>query len=173
MLSAIALDSETVAQVEPAAPAPPLAPAAPAPALTPATPAPAPPASPGETLDQAEQAVRELVAQGMTGAAALAAHPLPPGTPTATALDFLASLPQTTYAIDSTQGTVTGPPLAQPPAAAPDGADAGVEETTLKAYKPPGIVAKWRDLIDVFKVTAPSQQAQVQAIFDNPKEFWK
>jgi hypothetical protein len=56
--------------------------------------------------------VRTLVAQGKTGAQALAQHPLPPGTSTADALAFLATLPQTTYQIGNVNsGVVTGPPV--------------------------------------------------------------
>lgn len=127
----------------------------------------------GETLQQAEAAVLAAVARGETGAQALAEHPLPTGTSTAEALAFLAELPQTTYAIDSTQGTVTGPPLNPPPPTPDSGPQNSVEETTLQAYKPPGIVLQWRNLLDVFKVTAPKKRDAVTAMFDNPKEFWK
>lgn len=51
------------------------------------------------------------VAAGALGADALARHPLPPGTSTAEALRFLASIPQTTYVFGEPGGTVTGPPI--------------------------------------------------------------
>lgn len=78
-------------------PAPPSGAPSPAPTLQPAPSAPPAPSSPvnrnGETLEQAEAAAREMIRGGATAAEALAAHPLPPGTSTQQALDFLSSLP--------------------------------------------------------------------------------
>lgn len=120
--------------------APDSAPAPPPPSWNPAppppqAPAPQPPppayAPQAETLAQAEAAVLALVAQGMTGADALARHPLPAGTSTAVALAFLAQLPQTTYNIDTSYGPgiVTGPPIATL-----TGEDPGDEITDPTAY---------------------------------------
>jgi murein DD-endopeptidase MepM/ murein hydrolase activator NlpD len=106
-------------------PPPPPPPATPPPAPPAPAPSPAPAPAPtsglnvnGETLAQAEAAVLAEVAAGALGADALARHPLPPGTSTAEALRFLASIPQTTYVLGTPGGTVTGPPIGgdgQPP----------------------------------------------------------
>lgn len=173
MLSAIALaDGGTVT---PPPPPPPPTPTVPNP--TPTGTAAAPSAggvnAAGETLQQAEQAVLGLVASGLTGAAALALHPLPPGTSTADALAFLAELPQTTYSGTGTDGTVTGQPLDPGPLQTVEDAQSAVEETPLQLYKPSGLTVQWRALIDVFKVTAPVNRSTISGMFDSPKEFWK
>lgn len=155
----------------------PLPPAPPPPAPV-ATPAPAPvtvaaQAAPrnanGETLAQAEAAVLAEVTAGTLGADALARHPLPPGTSTDEALRFLASLPQTTYGLGEPGGTVTGPPIDQtnpapePPVSEPvDGTTRSLES----AYKPAGVVAQWREFVDVFKLTGPKRRSAVQAKLD-------
>jgi hypothetical protein len=138
----------------------------------------------GETLAQAKAAVLAAVAAGATPGAALAAHPLPPGSVTPTeALDFLASLPQSVTPIgDVGASVVTGPPIDTlpgydpvthtviPPAAnapaAPSvdvGGTDGGDRSLESAYRPPGVVAQWRSIVDVFKVSVPSQHAKVKA----------
>lgn len=135
---------------------PPPAPVPVTPPVAAPKPAPVPPVAPvgvnsnGETLEQAEAAIRALVAQGMTGADALARHPLPPGTPVAVALNFLASLPQTVYSIDSSvPGVVVGPPIDTQPGFIPyddgdfpddEGTEAGDDE-----------YAEWDDLVDLLE----------------------
>jgi hypothetical protein len=173
VLSAIALADGGTVTVAPAPPPPPPTPTNPTPTGTAAAPGGGGVNALGETLQQAEQAVLGLVASGLTGAAALALHPLPPGTSTADALAFLAELPQTTYTGTGTDGIVTGQPLDPGPLQAVEDAQAAVEETSLQAYKPAGIVAQWRNLIDVFKVAAPSRQNTISGMFDSPKEFFK
>lgn len=100
---------------DPVPPAPPVTPPPAPPTGSPPPPAPVQTAGAvnalGETLAQAEAAVLALVAGGMLGADALALHPLPPGTSAATALNFLASLPQTVYDFGQPGGTVVGPPI--------------------------------------------------------------
>lgn len=131
----------------PAVPPPPVA------APTPPAPPP-PPAEPrnasGETLTQAEAAVLAEVAGGSDGASALARHPLPAGTSTAVALNFLASLPQTTYALDgSAAPVVTGPPVDTLPgfipfadAAFPDDEGDEADDTEY---------AEWDDYVDLLE----------------------
>lgn len=115
--------------IRPTPPPPPAPPSPPPPRGPAAAPPPPPPSitdprnANGETLAQAEAAVLDEVAHGALGADALARHPLPPGTSTAEALRFLASLPQTTYVAGEPGGTVTGPPIGgdgQPAGGLPD-----------------------------------------------------
>lgn len=135
---------------------PPAPPVATSPPVNRPGPVPVPPVAPaatnsnGETLEQAEQAVLALVAQGMTGADALAKHPLPPGTSVAVALNFLASLPQTVYSIDSSvPGVVVGPPIDTLPGFEPfsddNFPDDEGDEATDDEY------AEWDDYVDVLE----------------------
>lgn len=185
-----------IVRILPPAPPPPvLQPAPPSPSPSPPPvaarpPAPAPAAlvnANGETLAQAKAAVLAEVAAGATPSAALADHPLPPGSVTANeALDFLASLPQSTSSLGLGGGSVvTGPPidtlpgydpithsvdptLAQPPGGS--GGDVGGtgdgERSLESAYRPPGVVAQWRSIVDVFKLKVPHSHAQVKAAND-------
>lgn len=159
-----------------------LPPAPPPPAIPPAPPPPAPvPASQsvngnGETLAQAEAAVLAEVAAGALGADALARHPLPPGTSSAEALRFLASLPQTTYVLGQPGGTVTGPPIdtLNPPAdPSVDLSGGGGERDVESAYKPPGVAAQWRNFVDVWKDGIPAQHAKVKHLGDSLLEVFK
>ena len=170
-------------------PAPPPPPSAPAPPPAPLPTQLAPPAQPvnanGETLAQAEAAVLAEVANGALGADALARHPLPPGTSTSEALRFLASLPQTTYTLGAPGGTVTGPPIDTLPPPTPTGTPAGGgdgdavtgtgggERSLESAYRPPGVVAAWRDLVDLFKLTVPKRHSQVKSVSDSLVEVFK
>lgn len=128
------------------------------PATTPPPPAPVQTSEPrnanGETLAQAEAAVLALVAGGMLGADALALHPLPPGTSAATALNFLASLPQTTYQFGQPGGTVTGPPIDTLPGFVPYEEDPDAGDTGDEADD--ALYAEWDDLIDMLEAAAGS-----------------
>lgn len=192
MLSARDAGDGGVTLLPPAPPPPVLAPAAPPPAPAPAPIAAAPPApapsalvnAHGETLAQAKAAVLAEVAAGASPAQALADHPLPPGSVTASeALDFLASLPQSTTPIgDVGAAVVTGPPLASLPgydpvthsidptlAEPPEGASVDVggtgggERSLESAYRPPGVVAGWRSIVDVFRLKVPKTHAAIDS----------
>lgn len=163
--------------------------APPPPALPPAPPPPAPVAggaafnatalpvnAHGETLAQAEAAVLAEVAAGALGADALARHPLPPGTSTAEALRFLASLPQTTYVAGQPGGTVTGPPidtLNPPEDPSVDVGGGGGDRELESAYKPPGVAAQWRNFVDVWKDDVPAQHAKVKNLGASLLEVFK
>lgn len=130
----------------------------------------------GETLAQAEAAVLAEVKAGALGADALARHPLPPGTSSAEALRFLASLPQTTYTTGQPGGTVTGPPIdtTNPPAdPSVDLSGGGGDRELESAYKPPGVAAQWRNLVDVWKDGIPAQHAKVKHLGDSLLEVFK
>lgn len=76
---------------------------------------------------------------------------------------------QTAVQVTQEVAAVTG---AYPTGGDDGGNGGGVEEATLQAYKPSGVVAQWRDLIDVFKISAPSVQNQVRGLFSNPRSFF-
>lgn len=162
-----------------AAPPPPPVVSAPPAAIVsvPSQPAAQPRNANGETLAEAEAAVLAEVANGALGADALARHPLPPGTSTAEALRFLASIPQTTYQFGEPGGVVTGPPIGtvNPPAdpSVDLGGGGGDDRSLESAYKPAGLKAVWRDLIDVFKVDLPKKRGAVTSVFDTPKELFR
>lgn len=187
-------DAGNVVRLLPPKPPPPvLQPAPPAQAPAP-RPVAAPPAAPapaalvnanGETLAQAKAAVLAEVARGVSPGQALADHPLPPGSVTANeALDFLASLPQSVTPIGDVGGSVvTGPPIASlpgydpithsvdPTVAQPPGGtsvdvgDTGGGDRSLEsAYRPPGVVAQWRNLVDVFKTDVPKAHSKIDSM---------
>lgn len=136
-------------------PPPQPAPQPPPPAPSPPPPAPQPsPSEPrnanGETLAQAEAAVLAEVAAGSDGASALSRHPLPPGTSTAVALNFLASLPQTTYALDGTVApVVTGPPIDTLPGFVPYADDAYPDDEGDEADD--NEYDEWDDYVDLLE----------------------
>lgn len=154
-------------------PAPLPSPPQPVPLPPAAAPAPSPVSSEprnanGETLAQAEAAVLAEVAAGALGADALARHPLPPGTSQAEALRFLASLPQTTYVLGQPGGTVTGPPIGTggdnpPEDPSIDLSGGGGDRELESVYRPAGVVATWRELVNVFRTDVPRAHSKVNS----------
>jgi hypothetical protein len=189
------IDDGGVITQAPPAPLPPAVPTAPiGPTLSSSSSAAPAVNANGETLAQAKAAVLAEVAQGVLGAVALSHHPFPPGSVTANeALDFLASLPQTVYSISGAEsGVVVGPPIDTLPGydptthtVNPDAGNApedpsvdvgGTDDGTRSlesAYRPAGVGAQWRSMIDVWKLTVPKTHGKVKSVSDSLLEVFK
>ena len=151
MLQAINLEAGTSTTVAPAAPPPAAAPAPPGPALTPA---PTPSYQPSGT-GSASAALQGYTTSGPATAGEVGSLNVPASEGTA----------------GSGGGSGTGSGTS---AESPDESlVASTFQAEAKGKKPPGIVAQWRNLIDVFKTTGPNQRAQVSAVGDSLKGVFK
>lgn len=105
----------------------------------------------GETQAEAIAAIYAEVAAGALPSVAIARHPIPPPWTTAQALNFLASLPQSTQTFGGDDGVITGPPVDTLPGFIPyDDADFPDDEGEAATDDE---LAEWDDYIDLLEDT--------------------